>query len=121
MKRSVLVSGVVAAWIAGAALAGGFVVTRRLDSGEVAVANTQANSVWSPVAVLVSFETPATGTVSVARISGGVEYLLGSHEASGATGLVWVADAPYPFAEGDVLVVRSAETNGTVQVILQGR
>jgi len=107
--------------ITGAALAGGFVVTRSLDGGgTVAVTNTQANSVWSPVAVLLTYATPATGTVAVARISGGVEYALGSYDAAGATGLVWVADAPYPFATGDVLAVRSGETNGTAQVILSG-
>ena len=89
--------------------------------GTVAVTNAQANSVWSPVAVLLAYRTPATGSVAVARISGGVEYALGSHEAAGATGLVWVADAPYPFAAGDVLVVRSPETNGTAQVILSGQ
>jgi len=121
MKRGMFVTGIVAAVIAGAALAGGFVVTRSLEGGTVAVTNAQANSVWSPVAVLVAYGTPATGTVSVARISGGVEYALGSHEAAGATGLVWVADAPYPFATGDVLVLRSAETNGTAQVILGGQ
>ena len=39
--------------------------------------------------------------------------------AAGATGLVWVADSAVPFAVGDVLVVRSPETNGTAQVVLK--
>ena len=121
MKRGMFVTGLVATALATAALAGGFVVTRSLESSAVAVTNAQANSVWAPVAVLVSYGTPATGTVSVARISAGVEYALGSHTVVGATGLVWIADAPYPFALGDVLVLRSAETNGTAQVILGGQ
>lgn len=119
--RCRLAAGIVAAGLATAALAGGYAVTRSLAGGTVAVTNHQANAVWSPVAVLLAYGSPATGTVAVARVSGGVEYALGSHGAAGATGLVWVADAPYPFAAGDVLVVRSPETNGTAQVILSGQ
>ena len=110
----------VAVGVACGALAGSMVVTRSLGGGTLAVTNAQANSVWSPVAVLMAFRTPATGTVSVARVSGGVAYELGAHAASGATGLVWVADAAVPFGTGDVLVVRSPETNGTAQVVIRG-
>ena len=120
MKRVLFVTGLLAAGLATAALAGGYAVTRSLAGGTVAVTNAQANSVWSPVAVLLAYRTPATGTVAVARVSGGAEYALGSHAAAGATGLVWVADAAYPFAAGDVLVVRSPQTNGTAQVVLRG-
>ena len=120
MRRGMFVTGWVAAGIAGAALAGGFAVTRSLEGGVVAVTNAQANGAWSPVAVLLAYGTPATGTVSVARVSGGVEFPLGARDVAGATGLVWVADAPYPFTFGDALVVRSAGTNGTAQVILKG-
>ena len=99
------------------ALAGGFAATYSLASGTVCVTNNQANSVWVPVAALVSYSTATDATVSVWRVSQGHEYLLSSCSVTGATSVVWVPEAAYPFAVDDVLRVVSSATNGVVQVI----
>ena len=103
-----------------AVLAGGSAASFRLDAGGVAITNTQANSSWAPVAVLVKFDTAATGTVVVCRTSQGNTYTLGSCTFAGATNLVWVADCEYPFGFGEVLVISSTATNGVVQVLSRG-
>jgi len=103
-----------------AVFAGGSAASFRLDSGSVAITNTQANSSWAPVAVLVKFDAPATGTLTVRRQSQGNTYTLGSCTFAGATNLVWVADCEYPFGFGDVLVISSTATNGMLQIISRG-
>jgi hypothetical protein len=92
----------------------------RLDRGVVAVTNSQVNSSWVTVAVLVRFDTAATGMVAVTRESQGASYTLGACSFAGATNLVWVADGEYAFGYGDVLVVESTATNGVVQVMRKG-
>ena len=99
------------------ALAGGWSQTFSLATGTVAITNTQANSVWEPVAVLWSYPSAATGAIEVFRASQGYTYLLSSATLTGVTSAVWVPEAPYPFATGDVLRITSAATNGVVQVI----
>ena len=101
-------------------LAGGSAASFRLDAGGVAITNTQANSSWAPVAVLVKFDAPATGTLTVRRVSQGNTYTLGSCTFAGSTNLVWVADCEYPFAFGDVLFISSTATNSVVQIISRG-
>ena len=101
-------------------MAGGSAASFRLDGGVVAVTNTQANSSWLPVAVLVRFDAAATGTIVVRRISQGNTYTLGTCTFTGATNLVWVADCEYPFGFGDVLTVTSTATGGVVQIITRG-
>ena len=103
-----------------AAVAGGSAASFRLDGGTVAITNTQANSSWAPVAVLVKLDAPATGTLTVRRVSQGNTYALGSCTFAGATNLVWVADCEYPFGFGEVLVISSTATNGVVQIISRG-
>ena len=103
-----------------AVLAGGSAASFRLDAGGVAITNTQSNSSWVPVAVLVKFDAPATGTLTVRRVSQGNTYTLGSCAFAGATNLVWVADCEYPFGFGEVLVISSTATNGVVQIISRG-
>ena len=103
-----------------AVFAGGSAASFRLDGGTVAITNTQANSSWVPVAVLVKFDAPATGTLTVRRVSQGNTYTLGRCAFTGATNLVWVADCEYPFGFGDVLVISSTATNGVAQIISRG-
>ena len=119
MKRFLLwVSLLLAVPLAG--MAGGSAVSYRLDGGVVAVTNTQANSSWAPVAVLVKFDTAATGTATVRRVSQGNTYTLGTCTFAGATNLVWVVDCEYPFGCGDVLRFECTATNGVAQILLRG-
>ena len=100
--------------------AGGSAASFQFTSGVLAVTNTQANSSWVPLAVLVKFDAPATGTLTIRRISQGNTYTLGSCTFTGATNLVWVADCEYPFGFGDVLTVSSTATNGVAQILTRG-
>ena len=113
----VLVAGVVAV---GVALAGGFVTTEETDGGAVAVTNSQANTVWAPAAVLLSFGEAATGTVTVSRVSLGRTYTLGTIGVTGALSTVWVPEAWIPFSSGDVLRVSFPAVTTAVQVVRSG-
>jgi hypothetical protein len=93
--------------------------TYSLATATVAVTNDQVNSVWCPVAVLWSFTEATTGTVTASRTSQGNTYLLGRLVVSNASTVIWVAEADYPFEQGDVLVLTSTVTNGAAQVILK--
>ena len=117
MRRAVL--GVAAGiWVwAGLALAGGIATSHRLESGVVALTNTQANSSWVPVAALVRFDAGTNGTMVVKRISQGNSFILGSCTFDHTTNLVWVADLAISFGFGDALVIESTATNGVVQVM----
>jgi len=81
------------------------------------VANTQANSSWATVAVLVRFYTPTNGTVIIRRSSQGTLYTLARCTFDGVTDLVWVADRDFVFSFGDALIIESTATNGVVQVM----
>ena len=120
MKRHWLATSILAVFLPFAGNAGGTAASYRLDGGVVAVTNTQANSSWSPVALLVRFDAAAGGTVTVMRVSQGNTFTLGSCAFTGATNLVWVADCEYPFGFGDVLTVTSTVTNGVAQILLRG-
>jgi hypothetical protein len=98
-------------------VAGGFATSHRFHNGTVALTNSQVNSSWSVVAVLVRFDAAATGTATVRRESQGASYMLGTCSYAGATNLVWVPDRDYGFGFGDVLVVESTVTNGVLQVL----
>ena len=119
MTRHWLATSILAVFLPFAGIAGGSAASFRLDSG-VAITNTQANSSWAPVAVLVKFDAPATGTLTVRRVSQGNTYTLGCCTFAGSTNLVWVADCEYPFAFGDVLFISSTATNSVVQIISRG-
>ena len=120
MKRHWLATSILAVFLPFAGNAGGTATSFRLDGGVAAVTNTQANSSWMPVAVLVRFDAAATGTVTVRRVSQGNTYTLGICNFTGATNLVWVADCEYPFGFGDVLMVTSTATGGVVQILTRG-
>jgi hypothetical protein len=103
--------------MAAAAVAAPWARTYSMVGGTVAVTNEQANSVWTPVAVLWSYAGATTTTVTAARTSQGNTYLLGRQVVSNASTVIWVAEAEYPFEFGDVLVLTSSDTNGAAQVI----
>ena len=102
------------------ALAGGYAATYSLASGTVEVTNSQANSAWVPVVALVKYTAATNATVSVYRLSQGSTFLLSSCSVTGATSVVWIPEAEYPFALDDVLRMVSSATNGVVQVIRRG-
>jgi hypothetical protein len=115
MRRLIL--SVLMALAANAALAGGWCSTYSLTSGSVDVTNTQANSSWVPVAVLLKFDAATNSVVTVQRVSQSNTFVLGSANVSNVTSTVWTPEADYPFSFGDVLRVTSSATNGQVQVI----
>jgi len=101
-------------------LAGGFGHTYAIGTGTVTVSNSQANSSWVPVSVLILYAAPATGTAEVSRASQDHVFSLALCTFSNVTSVVWVPDVEYPFAFGDALVIESSETNGVVQVLRKG-
>ena len=118
MKRVLLVLVVLAA--VGAAVAAPWASTESLASGSVAVTNRQANSVWTPVAVLWKFSTPTNAALTVSRVSLGETFLVSSQNVANAGTAIWIPEAPYPFECWDVLRVSSTATNGVVQIIRKG-
>ena len=101
------------------AYAAPWATTYSLVTGTVAVTNSQANSVWCPVAVLWSFTEDTAATVTASRTSQGHTYLLGQLALTNASTAIWAAEAEYPFECGDVLVLTSTATNGVAQVVLK--
>ena len=101
-------------------LAGGWSSTHVLASGAAVVSNTQANSSWAPVAVLVRFEESASATLTVGRISAGLTLTLGECVFTNARSVVWVPETDYWFTLGDVLLIQSTVTNGVAQLIRKG-
>lgn len=104
----------------GAALAGGFSDTYSLGTGAVTVSNTQENSSWVPVSVLILYATPGSGTAKVWRVSQSYQHQLAGCSFSNVTSIVWVPNVEYPFTYGDALLIQSTVTNGVVQVIRKG-
>lgn len=101
-------------------LAGGFGHTYAIGTGTVTISNTQANSSWAPVSVLIRYASPGTGTATVSRVSQDYDYVLAACTFTNVTSIVWVPDIEYPFAYGDALVIESSVTNGVVQVLRKG-
>ena len=118
MKRMILVLWM--AMAASAALAGGWTTTYSLGGGAVGLTNTQANSSWVPVSVMLKFTAAGSGTAEVWRVSQDYSFMLANCAFSNVTTVVWVPDAEYPFTPGEALVIRSSLTNGIVQVIRKG-
>ena len=102
------------------AWAGGIATTHSLNSGTVAITNTQKRSSWVPVALLFRFTTPTSGTITVERRTGSTAFLLTGCTLSNNQHAVWVPDADIPFNENDSLLVTSTITNGTVEIIRKG-
>ena len=119
MKRQFMVV-MVAALVAGMAWAAPWAQTYAVSGSTMAVTNDQANSVWMPVAVLWKFAPATNSVLSVVRISQGNSYELARIAVTNVSTVIWVAEAPYPFEQSDVLQVNSTATNSVVQVIRKG-
>ena len=121
MRKLLLALGL---WTAGLPIfgmaGGGWAGTYSLVDRSVALTNEQANSTWVPVAVLWRFDVATNAAITVERVSQGNAFVLGVASVSNATCAVWVPEAEYPFAVGDVLRIGCTVTNGVVQVIRKG-
>ena len=104
----------------GMAAGGGFGDTFALGTGTVVIANTQSNSRWVPVSVLLRYAEPATGSAEVRRVSQGHVFTLAACTFTNVSSLIWVPSVDFPFLSGDALVVESSATNGVVQVLRRG-
>ncbi len=113
----VLLLGVAVMMAGVAARADGWATTYSLTNGSVGVSNSQANSCWTPVAVLWKFSTVTNAQLAVHRESQGSSFVLSQFDASNTASVVWVPEAAYPFSFGDTLLLISSFSNGQVQVI----
>ena len=106
----------------GALMAGaqGFSHSFRLSEGSVVLSNSQANSSWTPVSVMIAYAGPSSGTVAVWRVSQGSWFNLATCAFTNVTTVVWTPDLAYVFSYGDALRILSSETNGVAQVIRRG-
>ena len=102
------------------AMADGWATTYALTNGTATVSNAQANSSWTPLAVLWKFPATTNTQLTVYRQSQGNTFVLSQFEASNTASVVWVPEAAYPFAFGDALLLTSSVSNGQVQVIRKG-
>lgn len=112
--------GLLAWWPRPLPAAEGFTHTYGLGNGTVAVSNSQANSSWVAVAVMLQYAGPSSGTAHVSRVSQSVRVMLGWCAFSNVTSLVWVPESSYSFSYGDALVVSTTVTNGVLQVTRRG-
>jgi len=101
-------------------LAAGFSTVHTLNSGTVTITNTQKHSSWVPVALLFRFNAPASGAITVERLTGSTAFLLTGCTLSNNQHAVWVPEADIPFNENDSLNITSTITNGTVEIIRKG-
>ena len=106
--------------VGNAAFAAGFSTVHPLNSGTVAITNTQKRSSWVPVALLFRFTAPASGAITVERRTGATAFLLTGCTLSNNQHAVWVPEADIPFNENDSLNITSTITNGTVEIIRKG-
>ena len=88
--------------------------------GPLAYTNTQENSSWSLEGVMFNFTALPrdVSTVTVSRVSGGVEYLLSSC-TNATTCLWWASDGAVPIRYGASVLVRFGLEHpaGTLQII----
>ncbi len=120
VKLAVIAAAVYLPALAAVCPASGFGHTYEIGTGTVVIANTQANSSWVPLSILIRYDTPGTGGVEVRRESHGQDFLLAACAFTNVTTIVWVPDIHYPFGYGDALVIKSSVTNGVVQLLRKG-
>lgn len=126
LRYLISVSALCAMLHAPCANAAGMSSVHPLESGTVSITNTQKHSSWVPVALLFTFDAPATGTITVERrvpcdsdlgTPGSTSFLLSSCVLSNNLHAAWQPAAILPFNLNDVLSVTSTVTNGTLEII----
>lgn len=98
----------------------GWTTVHTLVEGEAVIANTQANSSWYVVSLLVAFEEPTTGEIKVYRIRDGVRHTLGLVVFENAVSVVWAPEAKFSFRQGEKLLVETSFEAGVIQLIRRG-
>jgi len=91
-----------------------------LVDGRAVVENTQANSSWYVVSLLVAFEEATTGEIKVYRERDGVRHTLGIVVFENAVSVVWAPEAKFSFRRGETLVVVTSFEAGEVHLIRRG-
>ncbi|HMO51241.1 MAG TPA: hypothetical protein PKA21_08955 [Kiritimatiellia bacterium] len=95
--------------------AGAEVVTVSTSDSTVVFTNTQANSAWSPTALVYQRAEVAPVVLSLYRHGNDQVVLLSSVSVT-ASNIIWVPEARYLFEAGTALVVDSSIENFSVQL-----
>ncbi len=103
--------------VGNAASAAGLSSIHSLESGSIALTNTQKHSSWVPVALLFRFDAPASGTITVERRTGSTTFQLTTVELSDNQYAVWLPEASIPFNLNDVLLITTPALPGTAEII----
>jgi len=99
-----------------ATLAHADVVTSNATAHVTSFTNAQANFAWSPAAVILSFPSSVSPTVTLYRHGNGINVVLARNSATDTDTLIWVPDADYVFNAGSALSVSSTVAQFTVQL-----
>ena len=102
--------------ILAASLARADVVTTSTVSHVASFTNSQANFAWSPAAVILSFPSSVSPTVTLYRHGNGTNVVLARTSATDTDTLIWVPEASYTFGQGSALSASSTVASFTIQL-----
>ena len=102
--------------ILAATLAHADVVTSNTANHLAVFTNSQANFAWSPAAVILSFPSSASPTVTLYRHGNGTNVVLARTSATDTDTLIWVPEASYTFGQGSALSASSTVASFTIQL-----
>lgn len=87
----------------------------------IAVTNTISGSEVRPLAAYILFQSPATGSVSISRVTAkGLTVPLARHGFTNAAALTWLAPADFPLRRGEAFAVSSTVARFTLQLETTG-
>ena len=99
-----------------ASLAHADVVTTSTVNYVASFTNSQANFAWSPAAVILSFPSSVSPTVTLYRHGNGTNVVLARTSATDTDTLIWVPEASYTFGQGSALSASSTVASFTIQL-----
>ena len=102
--------------ILAASLAHADVVTSNTTNHVASFTNSQANFAWSPAAVILSFPSSVSPTVTLYRHGNGTNVVLARTSATDTDTLIWVPEAAYVFGTGSSLSASSTVASFTIQL-----
>ena len=102
--------------ILAASLARADVVTTSTVNYVAAFTNAQANFAWSPAAVILSFPSSVSPSVTLYRHGNGTNVVLARTSATDTDTLIWVPEAAYTFGQGSSLSASSTVASFTIQL-----
>ncbi len=82
----------------------------------IAVTNNLPATEVRPLAAYFLFQTPATGSVTISRVTQGVAVPLARHDFSSAAALTWFPPADYPIRRGEAFAISSTVARFTLQL-----